>query len=307
MRGCQKTNPQRKGNNRKLYSLSLSVIFHVMLLAFLAAGGGTKIKFSKSVSEIESGSIVRTLLKTPPVSGRPKIKSVAEEGSAAESLERFAEREMPRANVPVFEPRVETVQDAAGEPIFEGEESVSAGKVSLFGSEDAGRRILYLVDSSGSMKGTFERVGKEVCESICKLEPDQYFSVWFFGGEGLVKFEDGKVKRASPAVKEKAYGFVGSVIPSGQTNAGEALQEAIENFREVEGEAVIYFLSDGFELGSEGGGQFAHKINNLVTRFRGRVKINCIGFWPREQDREVLEAIAEASGGRITVVETDGR
>jgi hypothetical protein len=40
----------------------------------------------------------------------------------------------------------------------------------------------------------------------------------------------------------------------------------------------------------------------MLRSFAPKTQINTIGFWPAEQDRKLLEAIAKDSGGEFVVV-----
>ena len=73
--------------------------------------------------------------------------------------------------------------------------------------------------------------------------------------------------------------------------------------RDIGGEppSVIYFLTDGFELGTDRQ-KFSQKIRTLLQRYAAETKINTIGFWPAESDREMLEIVADQSGGEAIII-----
>jgi hypothetical protein len=153
------------------------------------------------------------------------------------------------------------------------------------------------------MLGVFGRVQKELKDSIVKLQPDQYFYIIFFGGDRLFEFRNGRLLRATPKAKSTAYNFVDSIRPTGQTNALAAFERAMQ-IRDGQGlgPAIVYFLTDGFELTTEDKKSFTQKIANLQRRFAPRTKINTIGFWPQSRDRELLRLIAKQSGGEFVFV-----
>ena len=195
----------------------------------------------------------------------------------------------------------------ASQGIFSFAESGILPKgVEFFGSWTDQRKVCYLVDCSGSMQGIFGRVRKKLKESIGNLQPDQYFYIIFFGSEKLFEFGNGRLLRATREAKSAACEFIDSARPAGRTNALVAMERAVK-VRDESGHspAVIYFLTDGFELTTKDVPRFSQKIVNLLKRFAPATKINTIGFWPQSQDRRMLETIARQSGGEFILV-TDG-
>jgi len=174
----------------------------------------------------------------------------------------------------------------------------------LYSSE---RRICFVVDCSGSMKGMFAKVRERLTESVKALQSDQYFAVIFFGNNKLLEFEKAGLVRAGGRAKQKACEFIGSVEPAGQTNAAAAMERAVQ-IRDCDGvgASVIYFLTDGFELVGKDAEGFLHQTMTMLQRNAPQTKINTIGFWPAEQDRAILEMIAEQSGGEFVLVEDTG-
>jgi len=67
--------------------------------------------------------------------------------------------------------------------------------------------------------------------------------------------------------------------------------------------AVVYFLTDGFELTTEDSRRFSQRIVGLLAKFAPRTKIHTIGFWPQSDDREMLRTIARQSGGDFVLVD----
>jgi len=165
------------------------------------------------------------------------------------------------------------------------------------------RKICYVVDCSGSMKGTFSKVKERLAESISALEADQYFYIIFFGNEILFEFGGGRVVRASRHNKEMASEFINSIEPSGRTNAVSAFRRAVQ-VRDGDGNCpeVINFLTDGFELETNSK-TLSEQIKQLLERFCPGTVINTIGFWPVESDVKILKTIAKQGGGRFELIE----
>ena len=189
-------------------------------------------------------------------------------------------------------------------------------KIEFFGICTDQRKICYLVDCSGSMRGTFGRVRKQLAESIQSLRPDQYFYIIFFGGGRLLELGNGKLIRATKQAKSAACDFIESVQPAGQTNALAGFKRAMQiNDGRGISPSIIYLLTDGFELTSKVGAKrdagrlnrrdsqwFGRQVADLRRRFAPAVIINTIGFWPAGEDRKMLELIAKQSGGEFVIV-----
>ena len=180
---------------------------------------------------------------------------------------------------------------------------VFSGRVEFFGSKTYQRKICYVVDCSGSMRGMLRLVQNRLKDSIRTLMPDQYFSIIFFGDERLLEFGGGVMLRATANTKSSAVDFIDSIEPAGRTNALEALKRAVE-IRDSSGDSpsVIFFLTDGFELTNKDRQMFSFRIADLLRRFAPATKINTIGFWPDGDDRAMLETIAKQSGGEFVFV-----
>lgn len=192
------------------------------------------------------------------------------------------------------------------EMVLDSDVTLSYG-VEFFESYSSERRICFVVDCSGSMKGLFNQVRERLAESVRALQSDQYFAVIFFGNDKLLEFEKAQLVRASSRTKERACEFIGSVEAAGQTNAAAALERAVQ-IRDCDGvgASVIYFLTDGFELVGEDTEGFLQQTMTMLQRYAPQRQINTIGFWPAEQDRVILEMIAKQSGGEFVLVGDGG-
>jgi hypothetical protein len=178
-------------------------------------------------------------------------------------------------------------------------------RIEFFGSYSQHRKVCYVVDCSGSMRGLFKSVQSRLRQSISDLQPDQYFHIIFFGDGKLKEFGSARLHRASENNKSAAFDFIDSVRPAGTTNALAALERALK-IRDVDGNppAVVYFLTDGFDLDGKGSTRFAGKTAEIVKQ-AAAIQINTIGFWPQDEDRTMLEAIAARSGGKCVLITGD--
>lgn len=289
----------------KIWAWTVSIVVHLLILTgFVAA------RFSDSQRQVRAGVVPTASLSRQvpavgePVIPKPKIKR-ARETIIAKSEERFfSDEQIFGSGKPVVD-AADLVKPTTGEEEFSfGEVSGLGGRIEFFGSFTDRRKICYLVDCSGSMKGMFGKVKERLAESISGLEADHYFYIIFFGGGSVMEFGEGRLVRATEGSKESAYSFIESVEPSGQTNALEALVRALK-LRDSGGARVgsIYFLTDGFELGSDDVRIFSQQVSGLLNRFSAETRIDTIGFWPQREDRAMLEAIASQSGGRAIFIE----
>jgi Mg-chelatase subunit ChlD len=317
----------KKHRRIKLYALGVSVFAHIVGLSIFAA-----VKISQSppvrlqTTTVVSISQAAKLADRQAVTPKPKVSPVDSkpfDSSGALKADIIRGRQIVKADGkgtqanarPVFDAPKEDYQrqtEEVEQPI-ESQASAatsggeSAGNIEFFDSPAQGRRICYVVDCSGSMRGLWKRVQEELVDSIGKLQQDYYFCVIVFGGGSILESGGGKMIRATEQAKKEAYSFIGSIQPRGMTNATDALERAIMiKDRAGVGASAIYFLTDGFELSEQDGSRFAHKVATMHRSFAPKTQINTIGFWCGEQDGKVLDRIAKESGGQFTFI-TGGR
>ncbi|MFH1370729.1 MAG: VWA domain-containing protein [Planctomycetota bacterium] len=291
----------KRGRGIRLRAWGVSIFAHVVVLSVFGV-----MKFSQqSVNAQQAQAAVsisqaRQLSQLPAVIPKPKVVSESRPVSKAKG------RMLPNPASQIPNPNYQSIPSSdiplepAGLPTAN---KTQTAQVEFFGSTARGRRICYVVDCSGSMQGLWRCVRGELIESIGRLEADQYFCVIAFGAGSVQQSGGGKMVRASERAKKEAYGFIDSLRPAGATNAPAAIQTAVHIRDDTNvGPSVIYFLTDGFELGEQDGTQFAHQIMTMQRSFSPKTQINTIGFWPGEQDRRTLEKIARESGGEFKVV-----
>jgi len=282
-----------------------SIAVHLVVLTAFGV-----VKFSRCKVQVEQRpppmakvSRIKKLIAAAPIIPKPKIKKSAESRFA-----RGTNKSLPTNRIfGVLKAGSQNLGDLL-EPVHsQSVLSLPSGadlppRIEFFGSRTEQRKVCYLVDCSGSMRGTFVQVQKKLKESIGNLQPDQYFYIIFFGGDSLFEFGD-NLLRATQKAKSSAYDFIDSIRPAGQTNALAALERAVQ-IRDGSGvsPSLVYFLTDGFELTTEDAQRFSQKIANLLARFAPRTRINTIGFWPQGDDRKMLEAIAKQSGGESVFI-----
>ena len=296
----------KKRRGVKLYALGVSVFAHTAVLSVFAA-----VQLSQPKAEVKQAAAVvsinqaATLAGRPAVTPKPKVvnnqRPIVRTSEVAQSTVAHQTFELPtKDSSQPIEPDKAEIKPETYSPA--GNELAPA-KTEFFGSVTRGRRICYVVDCSGSMQGLWQGVQRELRESIGQLQPDQYFCVIVFGAGSVLESGGGKMERATERAKKDAYGFIDSLRPAGTTNALAAIRQAVK-VRDGKGvgPSAIYFLTDGFELGEQDGSRLAHQVMTMLRSFSPKTQINTIGFWPEEQDRKLLEAIAKESGGEFIVI-----
>lgn len=161
------------------------------------------------------------------------------------------------------------------------------------------RRIVYVVDASGSLVGTFPALARELATSLSQLDQRQSFAVIFFQRNEAVKVPPGTLLPAtSENVRRAVAWFEQSVFPSGRSNPLAALEAAMALKPDL-----IFLLSAGvtgageYEIAADDLLRAIDRLNPSSSRSgRRRVRIQCIGFLDRAS-ASVLEQVAAIHGG----------
>jgi hypothetical protein len=161
----------------------------------------------------------------------------------------------------------------------------------FFGAQPAGRRFVFVVDSSKSMnhphdspaKTRFRRVKQELVRAIGLMEPTQEFFVVFFSDHSMPM----PARQLQPAAHETRLHYlrwVARLNPGGQpTDPRAALKLALRLQPDV-----IYFLTDG---------SFVPAAQRELEKLRqDRVVINTFAFGDAEGER-LMQTVAKNNGG----------
>lgn len=168
----------------------------------------------------------------------------------------------------------------------------------FFGQRGNAYRVVYVIDTSGSLGWIFEPVQKALIESIDQLRPTQSFHV-IFAGSKPIELPARKLVPAIAAYKEPARKFIRELVPELQCDPVAAMRRAFAVKPEL-----IYFLTDG-DFGMAG--------NELLSRLREwnadkRVHITTIGFGVKLMNSQlagqpvgepILRQIAQEHGGKF--------
>jgi len=183
-----------------------------------------------------------------------------------------------------------------GGPIGGGPESFGTSRGGLgeiFPTDEEARKIVFVVDRSGSMTDSIDYVKEELKGSIGKLPDDKEFHVLFYSSGPCVEMPTRRLVNATERNKQFAYEFIDGVIAQGETDPSDALRRAFAVRPEV-----IYLLTDG---------EFDRAIVGLVRGLNagGRVRVHTIGFLytrPGTSAEGVLKQIAAENGGNYKFV-----
>lgn len=157
------------------------------------------------------------------------------------------------------------------------------------GKARGARRIVFVVDRSGSMSDTFDAVRKELKRSVGSLMRGQRFHVIFFSQGPAIENPPKKLVNAVPSYKAEFYEFLDQVEPGGGTQPEGAMRRAVELEPEL-----IYMLTDGLFDAS------------LLVKLRewnsGKdIKISTIAY-VSDEGRPLLEQIAREHNGQFRFV-----
>ncbi len=153
------------------------------------------------------------------------------------------------------------------------------------GTPDEARKVVYVIDRSGSMTDALDFVKSELTRSISELGEgeDDEFHVIFFSSGPPVQLPPRRLIVATERNKRLACEFIDGITARGETDPSEALESAFSVRPDV-----IYLLTDD---------EFDRSVVDLVKQLNPdkRVKVNAISFL--YGPHVVLKEIAKQSGG----------
>jgi hypothetical protein len=153
------------------------------------------------------------------------------------------------------------------------------------------RKIVFVMDRSGSMTDSIDYIKYELKRSIGELPKEDEFHVIFYSSGPPVEMP---IRRLVPALennKKLAFEFIDSVIPQGETDPSKAIERA---FAAGPDKDTICILTDG---------EFDHAIVDLVRRLNAerKVRVHTLCFLYK-MGEAVLKEIARENGGTYTFV-----
>ena len=169
------------------------------------------------------------------------------------------------------------------------------GEVKFYGTADSAKKIVYVLDFSGSMLDTLDFLREEVNRSVNALTPEQSFNVVAFSEWVSAIYPE--LQKPTPEVKKDlALKMQNIRSSSGPDDMLEPYQKAFEAAFQMQPE-VIYFLTDG---------RFDPRLVDLVTKNLNKdkkVRVNTLGFVINDSiSEDQLKELAKKNGGEYKFV-----
>ncbi|HUU91353.1 MAG TPA: VWA domain-containing protein [Phycisphaerae bacterium] len=186
--------------------------------------------------------------------------------------------------VPSDTPQIaETAASSPSKPLGQGR--------SFFGIPlgDRAKKIVFVMDGSGSMTCPIECVQFELKRCIGELGEDTQFHVVFYSSAPPVEMPTRRLVRATQRNKALAGEFIDAIVPQGEADPAESIKRALA----LEPDC-IYLLTDG---------EFDRAIIDLVKRNNpgGKVTVHTIGYLYRI-GQPVLKKIAAQNNGNYRFI-----
>jgi hypothetical protein len=194
-------------------------------------------------------------------------------------------------------------QVAQGSPLPQLARREPASEAKFMGLDAvAAKRIVYVVDASGSMLLHLSTVLHELQRSLTTLHPKQEFSIVFFQqNKSITVPPRNSLRPATPHNISAVMEWIqtsGEVIPTGSSNPVAAIRTAMKLQPDV-----IYLLSENIT----GSGRYEVPPDELIAQLeklnpvdprngRRRVQINCIQYLTKDS-LGTMQRIAEIHGG----------
>ena len=179
------------------------------------------------------------------------------------------------------------------------------GGADFFGVTSAGRKFVFIVDGSRSMRGKkkWEYCQEELLYAIRQLSPRQYFYVMLFADKSYRMFGDEPEPAAVPATVENIQRLQ-QWLYDYELQLQTKPEESVRFAREVLVPDAIYLLTDGAFTGNDQTRRYLRENNFFDDPIDGRtpiVIVHTIGFFSNK-GLDQLEQIAEENGGTYRYV-----
>lgn len=224
----------------------VSVLFHVGIAAVAALVAMTVVP-GRTRPQTAAGAILAAQ-PVERITTSPRASDATVMGSPAQSARPSARALQPMCAAPEPGVRLDLAGldgacQAAG--VF-GAAFQAPPRSSLLGAGGNAHHVVYVIDRSGSMIGTFEEVRRAVLLSIGRLNADQDFHVILFAQGRAIENAPGRLVPPTDTNKLQAAEFLASARPGLQSDPIPALCRAFDVLEDARGGGrLIYLLTDG--------------------------------------------------------------
>ncbi len=207
------------------------------------------------------------------------------------------------SNTPDTSQLIGTLGASAGQvsPFGSAIRSGTGLQTSLYGIGGNARKIVYVIDASGSLIDTLDDAINELKRSVMQLTEEQWFTVIFFQGGKLLEFPPARLKTADGPNKQQLMDWLdpesGHIVAGHGSDPVKAIKRALQYRPQL-----VYLLSDNIT----GKGIYEVDQRRLLRAIRKtnrhKTKINTIQFvYPdplvAKGFKATMELIATESGG----------
>lgn len=175
---------------------------------------------------------------------------------------------------------------------------------SFFGTKVEGKRIVYVLDNSGGMRGgELEALVDELMQSVGSLAPHQRFYVIFYSDRLYPLFYPRYVERFVPA-DDRSRERLQSWLKTVEFCLGNEVDQAIQAAASIHPD-VVYLLTDGDLDGTRDQRRMAVLLDNRSRRF----PIHTFGMGTGEHSKaaDKLRQVAEANRGTFRAVKVSAK
>ena len=164
------------------------------------------------------------------------------------------------------------------------------------------KKIVFVVDASGSLIDSMPRVADEVSRKVAQLDVNREFSVFFYQNDRVIEAPPSGLKPGSDPMKNGVSAWIkpsaGHIHPSGSSNPVDALQKAMSYQPDL-----IYIYSDTITGNRPGEISHLQLLQELDQLNKDRVtRISTVQFF-YEDPQETLRTIAFEHGGAYLFIE----
>lgn len=259
------------------------------------------------LSETPGAPLEMQTEQTMQESSRPQPREIVSESTDAAEASNPLEAEVDTSTDLVG--MADLGMDSSERPFDTSIASGAEFEVQFMGNRGGNaRKLVFVIDASGSLIDTLPYVIDELKKTINKLSERQQFTIIFFKNDEAIEVPTPNrgFKRGTGQVKQQVVEWIDqNIVPGGGSNPIPAIERALAYRPDL-----VFLLSDEIE----GQGQYAIDQRRLLAAIErantGGTKISTIQFLYRSELAELgmmgtMELIARESGGTYKFVSSD--